>query len=174
MSGILIISLIIGGIVALWLLISPQSVYWKTEAWQYKDPDANEPSDTAYSLSRISGGIMLVVIVVIVIWFASSSTQQKSEQQTHNDCQSVLLPELTTITDSGSVSESAMQGFATRHGLTLEVSTFHVLGYDPSATPGAPGSVVNVPVNQYIFKQGGRTILSWIDGPPYMSPTCSV
>ena len=172
MSGLLVVSLIIGGVIGLWLLISPRSAYWTMTAWQYKNPEANEPSDTAYSLSRLSGGIMLVTIVVIVLWVTGATAQAKSDQQTHLDCQSQLLPELTKMTASGSVSKSAMQNFATEHGLTMKESTAYVLGYDPHSTP----SVVNVPMYNYTFTKGGRTIISWVGGPgiPSTPPICSV
>ena len=56
----------------LWLLISPGSFWRKTAAWQYKNPEANEPSDAAYTMMRVFGGIFLVVFIGLWIHIASS------------------------------------------------------------------------------------------------------
>ncbi|WP_019629307.1 hypothetical protein [Actinomadura atramentaria] len=46
-----------------------RKIYWKTAAWQYRNPEANEPSDTALGLSRVgyfvSGAILLVLAITM-------------------------------------------------------------------------------------------------------------
>ena len=47
----------------LWVIISPRS-HWRVVAgWAYRNPEANEPSDTAYAVTRIFGIGLLVVLV---------------------------------------------------------------------------------------------------------------
>jgi hypothetical protein len=43
----------------LWAAISPKSMWWTLSAWRYRDPEANEPSDAAYLMSRISGIVIV-------------------------------------------------------------------------------------------------------------------
>ena len=39
---------------------SPQKVWRFTEAWKYKHPEANEPSDVSYAMQRVSGVVMII------------------------------------------------------------------------------------------------------------------
>jgi hypothetical protein len=48
----------------LWSAISPETMFWKLSAWQYRNPDAVEPSDISYGLQRL-GGVFLCVIAVV-------------------------------------------------------------------------------------------------------------
>lgn len=53
----------------LWGVISPRS-QWKTlYAWRYRNPDANEPSDTLYELNRLGN----IVGVGLLVWMAISA-----------------------------------------------------------------------------------------------------
>jgi len=174
MGAVLVISLLVCGVLGLWAMISPRSMYWTLTAWQYRHPEAVEPSDAAYSVTRVSGGIMLVFVVGITIWIAATTVQTQSEQQTQEDCRSVLLPELAKIVQSKPVTESAMQSFADKHKLTLKVETFKVLGWDPSPTPN--GTVENIPVTMYDFMNAGHLVITWTDNPATFDsgPECLV
>ncbi|WP_051571052.1 DUF6199 family natural product biosynthesis protein [Cryptosporangium arvum] len=63
--------LIIGGTVlvalALWAVIAPRQQWWLLTAWRYRDPDANEPSDLAYHLTR-AAGVGTIVVVLVLGW----------------------------------------------------------------------------------------------------------
>jgi hypothetical protein len=48
----------------LWSAISPETVFWKLTAWQYRNPEAVEPSDISYAFARLSGVAMCVIAVV--------------------------------------------------------------------------------------------------------------
>lgn len=50
--GWLLIAL--GGIFVLASLINPRSLWHAFSAWQYRNPEANEPSDAKYAMSRVS------------------------------------------------------------------------------------------------------------------------
>ncbi|MDI2131593.1 hypothetical protein [Yinghuangia seranimata] len=65
-----------GWIVFLWIVVmvfcgigwavSSEDGWWETESWRYNDPAANQPSDTAFELSRIK-----VVAVAVVATLAA-------------------------------------------------------------------------------------------------------
>jgi hypothetical protein len=47
-----------------WGVISPRSQWRVLQAWSYRNPEANEPSDAVYTLTRIIG----VVLIVVLVW----------------------------------------------------------------------------------------------------------
>ncbi|AEV84621.1 hypothetical protein ACWT_3598 [Actinoplanes sp. SE50] len=51
----------------LWGVISPRSQWQKLFAWGYRNPEANEPSDAAYMLTRIGNVVMLGVLAWAVL-----------------------------------------------------------------------------------------------------------
>jgi len=173
MSGIAIISLLVCAVFGLWAMINPRSMFWSLTAWQYRHPKAVEPSDAAYSATRVSGGIMLVFIVGLTIWYATTTAEIQSEQQAHSNCQNVLLPALKQKIAAGSTSGSEMQSFATEHGLTLKVTSSNVPTFDPHQSPAWPPAKVAVPT--YHFQQDGREVLTWTDdGSLPLPPECKV
>lgn len=48
----------------LWGIINPQSQWWALSSWKYKNPEANEPSGSAYALTRFGNVIGLVTLVI--------------------------------------------------------------------------------------------------------------
>lgn len=73
----------------LWCAISPRSVWKITEAWTYRHPEANEPSDIAYLISRV-GGVVLIVIGGILMSIAISDSAKESQTNNANAaCQPV-------------------------------------------------------------------------------------
>jgi hypothetical protein len=55
----------------LWGAISPRSQWRALSAWQYRNPDANEPSDAAYGLARFSNIVALLVFAGVGIALAT-------------------------------------------------------------------------------------------------------
>ena len=53
-------------VIFLWSVISPRSQWRVLQSWTFRDAEANEPSDAAYTLTRVAG-----VVVIIVILFAA-------------------------------------------------------------------------------------------------------
>jgi hypothetical protein len=63
------VGILIGGVAliafALWTVIAPRQQWQVLNAWRYRDPDANEPSDLSYNLGRAAGvGTILLVLVL--------------------------------------------------------------------------------------------------------------
>jgi hypothetical protein len=68
-DGLILLLIPVAGLL-LWGVISPRSQWRVLAGWSYRDPDANEPSDAAYTVTRIAGVVMLVVLVWQVIALA--------------------------------------------------------------------------------------------------------
>jgi len=47
----------------LWSVIDPRGVWEVTSSWQFRNPEANEPSDSAFAVQRFFAFISLLVIV---------------------------------------------------------------------------------------------------------------
>ena len=67
--GIFIVLLLIPAGLFVWMIIDPRGAWKATSAWQYKNPEMNEPSDAAFMIGRISSvlGLILVVVMMVVI-----------------------------------------------------------------------------------------------------------
>jgi len=48
----------------LWNIIDPRGMWEKLSSWQFRDPEANEPSDAAFDMQRLISLISLSVLVV--------------------------------------------------------------------------------------------------------------
>ena len=49
----------------IWVL-APRKMWRITHGWQYKNPEANEPSDAAYAILRIRAIVPIVIIPVAI------------------------------------------------------------------------------------------------------------
>lgn len=63
MGWIWLIVVVAGGIF-LWGVISPRSQWQLLQGWAFRNPEANEPSDAAYALTRIGSAVSIVVLLV--------------------------------------------------------------------------------------------------------------
>ncbi|MCY1145047.1 hypothetical protein OWR29_44210 [Actinoplanes sp. Pm04-4] len=76
--------LIIGGLAliafALWTVIAPRHQWLTLNAWRYRDPDANEPSDLSYNLGRAAGvGTILLVVILGGYLIRANATQRDAD-----------------------------------------------------------------------------------------------
>lgn len=71
----------------LWGVISPEGMWRSTQAWQYKNPEANEPSEAAFTTMRVSGIISILVLLCTACFImdigniASGSTEEEQEYE---------------------------------------------------------------------------------------------
>ena len=47
----------------LWGAIDPRGMWEATSAWQFRDPEANEPSDGAFAFQRLAAFVALLMMV---------------------------------------------------------------------------------------------------------------
>lgn len=57
-------------LLALWGIADPRGQWRSLQAWRYRDPDANEPSDAAYRAMQIQGvvGLLVAGVAIVAIW----------------------------------------------------------------------------------------------------------
>ena len=49
------------------MVFGPKKLWWTTEAWKFKYPEANEPSETSFAMTRVGGVVLLSVSVLITL-----------------------------------------------------------------------------------------------------------
>ncbi|MFC7584593.1 hypothetical protein ACFQYP_13260 [Nonomuraea antimicrobica] len=78
----LLIALIIAVAYFLPTAINPR-IYWKLIRWQYKNPEANEPSATAFTVQRTIAIIALLTLVPLLFtnWMREYSRRQQAVEQ---------------------------------------------------------------------------------------------
>lgn len=83
-----ILCLVIGIPLGLFMLLRPRKIWWATESWKYKNPEANEPSEAGYGMQAL-GGLFVIVAAVILAGLAWSTERDKvaaeAEQQKKDD-----------------------------------------------------------------------------------------
>ncbi|WP_454788981.1 DUF6199 family natural product biosynthesis protein [Mycolicibacterium lutetiense] len=75
--GVAILCLAIGIPLGLFMLLRPRKIWWATESWKYKNPEANEPSEAAYGMQAL-GGLFVIVAAVILAGLAWSTERDKT------------------------------------------------------------------------------------------------
>ena len=58
-------------LIFLWSVISPRSQWMIFQSWTYRNADANEPSDAAYTLTRIGGVVAIIVLIYAAVNLAA-------------------------------------------------------------------------------------------------------
>ena len=66
----------------LWSVIDPRGLWEVTSSWQFRNPEANEPSDSAFAVQRFFAFISLLVIVGGAFFFVSASHRNASARAT--------------------------------------------------------------------------------------------
>lgn len=69
----------------LWGAIDPRGMWEVTSSWQFRDPEANEPSDDAFAFQRLAAIVSLLMIVGGVFFVMSASYRNASARATHGD-----------------------------------------------------------------------------------------
>jgi hypothetical protein len=62
----------IAAVLALWAVVAPRSQWRAMQSWAFRNPEANEPSDAAYALTRLGGVVVLVLLGVGVVGLVST------------------------------------------------------------------------------------------------------
>lgn len=64
MTALLLIALVSLGVVFLWGLLAPRSQWRVLVSWSYRDPHANEPTGSSYTLYRVIAALGIVTMIV--------------------------------------------------------------------------------------------------------------
>lgn len=49
--------------------IAPRTLWWTLSSWRYRNPDANEPSDSAFMAGRIVAIVLLIAVIVVRVTY---------------------------------------------------------------------------------------------------------
>lgn len=78
---LIVVGVLVGGVMA----AAPRGIWWATQSWKFRNPEANEPSDVAYGMTRV-GGVLLVIVAlvlggVVIANGLSKSARDKREKE---------------------------------------------------------------------------------------------
>lgn len=83
--GVGIILIVVGVLVGGIMVAAPRGIWWATQSWKFRHPEANEPSDLSYGMTRASGVLLiclaLVMGSVVISDSLSTSAAEKREQE---------------------------------------------------------------------------------------------
>ncbi|MUL81074.1 MULTISPECIES: DUF6199 family natural product biosynthesis protein [unclassified Mycolicibacterium] len=63
--GPAIFIMIIGVLVGALMVAAPRGIWWATQSWRFRHPEANEPSALSYAMTRVGGVFVIVVALVL-------------------------------------------------------------------------------------------------------------
>ena len=96
--GIAVVILLIVIPVGVYMILRPRKIWWATQAWKFRDPEANEPSDASYAFSRLGGVMMIVGGAVVALLVATGPLGQGPESTPREPRATANFPMITTTT----------------------------------------------------------------------------
>jgi hypothetical protein len=98
--GLGIVVLLIGIPIGLLMLFKPRQVWWFTEAWKFRNPEANEPSGAVYVLSGL--GCIAATLILAALAFtkpddSAASSYTSTTTRTTYPSHSYTLPPPTAF-----------------------------------------------------------------------------
>lgn len=86
--GLALLILLIGIPIGTLMLVKPRQMWWATESWKYKNPNANEPSAAAYGMSAIGGLVIVAVSIgMAAMAWSTARDQKKLEDEQYQKAQ---------------------------------------------------------------------------------------
>lgn len=73
--------ILVGVLVGAVLVASPRRIWWATQSWKFRDPEANEPSDAAYGMTRAGGVFVILLALFVGASIIHSDFQRKSRRE---------------------------------------------------------------------------------------------
>ncbi|MEZ5210656.1 DUF6199 family natural product biosynthesis protein [Gordonia sp. (in: high G+C Gram-positive bacteria)] len=143
--GFFILVLFIAVPLALWGIIDPKGAWRATESWKFKNPDANEPSEAAYAMSRIGGVFALVMLVIggVMLYNVSrDASSRRADSTSPGTVPSYQSPEIRSLHKD--LGAGTLVGYRYPSELTLE---FVVL--DSGRRSGFPAPSCDTGVSVY-------------------------
>ena len=62
-------------------VVDPRKLWYSTSAWQFKNPEANEPSEASFALGRVVSGIAAVGFVIAAIVLTAGAVAPLSQER---------------------------------------------------------------------------------------------
>ncbi|MDO5063680.1 MAG: hypothetical protein Q4E00_01635 [Actinomyces bowdenii] len=151
--GFAVLLLIIVALIGLWSIFDPRGMWRATESWKFRNPEANEPSEASFALSRITGVISVIgVLIFIGVLLQGPPGSQESQRDSRTRSASSYDP-FAQPTDDGlepyPVSPDPIDAFSSAAqspaALGDPVTIFTpVLQSDSSGSEGASSSATTV------------------------------
>lgn len=132
--------LLIVGIIAvpllLWSIISPRSQWQMLSGWAYRNREANEPSDAAYTVARLGSVVALVALLV-----AGYQLSDLDDERAAWDDLSKALPSVGT----GSTVLNVRQVNGSVEAVPMEVSEYVAVSDETSYVQSPPDDIGRIP-----------------------------
>lgn len=125
---------------AIWGIVNPRSQWQTLSAWQYRHPEANEPSDAAYALARFGSLLSLgawIVMLVMVVDLANDAQQPRAAASSSSYGATRTIPRVPR---------------------PVELGALPVAGYYRSASDRSIGIVVRTGTNPWFCRPVGRVV----------------
>lgn len=72
----------------------PSATWWRLNAWSYRNPEANEPSDTSYAISSLVSGIVALALAGFGVYALTIGRSQEDDRrrwvEERADCEAVM------------------------------------------------------------------------------------
>lgn len=72
--AIIVFGVAVGAVMA----AAPKGIWWATEAWKFRNPEANEPSDASYAMTRFGGVALIIGALVFGAVFIRDARKQEA------------------------------------------------------------------------------------------------
>ncbi len=73
----IVVGVLVGGVMA----ASPRRIWWATQSWKFRNPEANEPSDAAYGMTRAGGVFVILLALFLGASIIHSDFQRKDRRE---------------------------------------------------------------------------------------------
>ncbi|HIV57599.1 MAG TPA: hypothetical protein H9902_06540 [Candidatus Stackebrandtia faecavium] len=73
----------------LWGAISPRSMWQTLQSWQFKNPEANEPSEAAFAFSRVASIVGLVIVICGGVYMTTTvlpEIEEGNQRESYEEC----------------------------------------------------------------------------------------
>ena len=124
--GFIVLVAVIAVPLLLLQILAPRGVWRATEAWKFRNPDANEPSDAAYAMSRIGAVFGLIGLIVAgVIFYDLDQDVKEREREAQAEAERTLeIPNPTYESPTPQTTDlgpGTVLGYRYPSELTLEI-----------------------------------------------------
>ncbi len=114
----------------LWGTISPKSQWQSLQAWRYRDPEANEPSDTAYAMTRVGSVLGLVGLLVVGLIFGGTYYQHRAQAKAEAELEEVWEGSPRQVIVEEAVEQVPASSYDEVPGETLNLRAHDAVGAD--------------------------------------------